>query len=199
VTPLTLRTRLTLIYAAILSLLVSVLSVTYYRVLALQPPGFDHRGPLPDNTTYVGAIRRPGNTPQLDRRLAGRLAEPGNPWVLLSLSTTLHGQADAALVPGRARRHARPGAADARGVLTWSRSTPPPTTVCGHVPHEAVAHVAVVVTHAGMSTVATTLGRRHPHGLRAAGRTSPQRNEWPTSEQASTSPPTPQPANSPPP
>ena len=35
-TPLTLRTRLTLIYAAILSLLVSVLSVTYYRVLALQ-------------------------------------------------------------------------------------------------------------------------------------------------------------------
>lgn len=35
-TPLTLRTRLTLIYTVILALLVTALSVTYYRVLALQ-------------------------------------------------------------------------------------------------------------------------------------------------------------------
>jgi len=146
------------------------------RVLALQPPGFDHPGPLPDNTTYVGAIRRPGNTPQLDRRLAGRLAEPGNPWVLLSLSTTLHGQADAlpwfldALGTMPVRVLLTLG-----GVLTpESVDAPANVTVCGHVPHEAVLpHVAVVVTHAGMSTVATTLAAGIPMVCVPQGRDQP--------------------------
>ena len=61
-------------------------------VLALQPPGFDHPGTLPDNTTYVGAIRPPGPVRRLDATLAALLEEPGDPWILLSMSTTLQGQ-----------------------------------------------------------------------------------------------------------
>ena len=64
-------------------------------VLALVPPGFDTPCPLPANTTYVGPITDPNPLPRLDARDAHLLAEPGDPWVLLSLSTTLQGQAAA--------------------------------------------------------------------------------------------------------
>jgi hypothetical protein len=62
-------------------------------VLALVPPGFDTPCPLPANTTYVGPITDPNPRPPLNPRDAGLLAEPGRPWVLLSLSTTVQGQA----------------------------------------------------------------------------------------------------------
>ncbi len=64
-------------------------------VLALVPPGFDTPCPLPANTSYVGPITDPNPRQPLDTRDAGLLAEPGDPWVLLSLSTTLQGQAAA--------------------------------------------------------------------------------------------------------
>jgi hypothetical protein len=64
-------------------------------VLALMPPGFDTPCPLPANTTYVGPITDPNPRQPLGPRDAGLLAEPGDPWVLLSLSTTLQGQAAA--------------------------------------------------------------------------------------------------------
>ena len=64
-------------------------------VLALVPPGFDTPCPLPANTTYVGPITDPNSPQPLDPLDAALLAEPGNPWVLLSLSTTLQGQAAA--------------------------------------------------------------------------------------------------------
>ena len=67
-------------------------------VLALVPPGFDSPCPLLANTRYVGPITNPDPRQPLDRRDAGLLAGPGDPWVLLSLSTTLQGQA-AALPP----------------------------------------------------------------------------------------------------
>ena len=57
------------------------------EVLALVPPGFDTPCPLPANTTYVGPIAAPQPRPPLDRNDAASLAEPGDPWVLLSLST----------------------------------------------------------------------------------------------------------------
>ena len=63
-------------------------------VLALTPPGFEAPCALPANTTYVGPIMAQF-PPPLDRRNAETLAADGDPWVLLSLSSTLQGQAAA--------------------------------------------------------------------------------------------------------
>ena len=106
----------------------------------------------------------------------GASREPGNPWVLLSLSTTLHGQADVlpwfldALGTMPVRVLLTLG-----GVLTpESVDAPANVTVCGHVPHEAVLpHIAAVVTHAGMSTVATTLAAGIPMVCVPQGRDQP--------------------------
>jgi UDP:flavonoid glycosyltransferase YjiC (YdhE family) len=64
-------------------------------VLALVPPGFDTPCLRPANTSYVGPITDPNPRQPLDPRDARLLAEPGDQWVLLSLSTTLQGQAAA--------------------------------------------------------------------------------------------------------
>jgi UDP:flavonoid glycosyltransferase YjiC (YdhE family) len=145
-------------------------------VLALQPPGFDEPTALPDSTAYVGAIRRPGPTPELEPRLATLFGEDGPPWVLLSLSTTLQGQRDSlpwfldalASLPVRALL-------TLGGVLSPDSMTAPTNvTVCGHVPHEsALPHVAAVVTHAGMGTVATTLAAGVPMVCVPQGREQP--------------------------
>jgi hypothetical protein len=58
-------------------------------VLALVPPGFDTPCLRPANTSYVGPITDPNPRQPLDPRDARLLAGPGDPWVLLSLSTTL--------------------------------------------------------------------------------------------------------------
>ena len=63
-------------------------------VLALTPPGLDRDCVLPANTAYVGPINRASGRGPAGVDLA-RLEEPGDPWVLLSLSTTLQGQARA--------------------------------------------------------------------------------------------------------
>ena len=68
-------------------------------VLALQPPGFDPPELL-QGRCHAASARCFGPAP---RRLSTRpprrcSAEPGDPWVLLSLSTTLQGQAEA--LPG---------------------------------------------------------------------------------------------------
>ena len=61
------------------------------------------------------------------------------------------------------------------GVLTPdSVDAPANVTVCGHVPHEAVLpHIAAVVTHAGMTTVATTLAAGVPMVCVPQGRDQP--------------------------
>jgi UDP:flavonoid glycosyltransferase YjiC (YdhE family) len=129
-------------------------------VLALVPPGFDEPRGLPANTAYVGPINDPNPVGQLALRAADLLAEPGNPWVLLSLSTTLQGQA-AAL----------PRLLDAvadlpvRVLLTLGGVLPPSTivapanvTVRGYVPHRLVLpHMAAVVSHGGLSTITAAL------------------------------------------
>jgi UDP:flavonoid glycosyltransferase YjiC (YdhE family) len=129
-------------------------------VLALVPPGFDTPCPLPANTTYVGPITDPDARAVLDGRDAGLLAEPGDPWVLLSLSTTLQGQA--AALP---RLLDAVAALPVRVLLTLGGALPasavdPPAnvTVRGFVPHHLVLpHIAAVVSHGGLTTITAAL------------------------------------------
>lgn len=135
-------------------------------VLALQPPGFDVPCPLPRGHEYVGAIGNPDTTRTLDPTLGSTLASDGDPWVLLSMSTTRqqrqHETLQAILdrlAPSPVRVLVTPGdAAEA------SRLLPPAnTTVRELVPHDLVLpHVSAVVTHAGMSTTAMTLAAGVP-------------------------------------
>ena len=82
-----------------------------YCVLALQPPGFDPPGPLPNGTDLrrrsAAARTRPQPRPGRPRPAD----QAGDPWVLLSLSTTLQGQAEAL-----------PGLLGALGPLTGPRA-----------------------------------------------------------------------------
>ena len=145
-------------------------------VLALQPPGFDPPDLLRLGATAVGAVLRPGPVEPLDPVLAAQLAEPGDPWVLLSLSTTLHGQAEAlphllgalAALPVRVL-------VTLGGVLPpGSVPAPDNATVRGYVPHGSVLpHMGMVVTHASMSTVATALAAGVPLVCVPQGRDQP--------------------------
>jgi UDP:flavonoid glycosyltransferase YjiC (YdhE family) len=145
-------------------------------VLALQPPGFDPPELLRHGATAVGAVLRPGGAEPLDPATAALIAEPGDPWVLLTLSTTLQGQADA--LPGLLSPLA---SMPVRVLLTLggvfrpdSVAAPDNVTVCGYVSHDAVLpHVAAVVTHAGMSTVATALSAGVPMVCVPQGRDQP--------------------------
>jgi UDP:flavonoid glycosyltransferase YjiC (YdhE family) len=129
-------------------------------VLVLVPPGFDAPCALPPNTRYVGPITDPNPQPALDSRDAGLLAEPGDPWVLLSLSTTLQGQAAAlplmldavAALPVRVLL-------TLGGALPTSCVDPPANvTVRGFVPHQLVLpHMAAVISHGGLSTITAAL------------------------------------------
>jgi UDP:flavonoid glycosyltransferase YjiC (YdhE family) len=145
-------------------------------VLALQPPGFDPPEVLRDGATAVGAVLRPGGPESLDPATATLLTEPGNPWVLLSLSTTLQGQAETL-----------PGLLDVLGTLPirvlltlggvltpGAVSAPPNVTVREFLPHEAVLpQMAAVITHAGMSTVSTALAAGVPMVCVPQGRDQP--------------------------
>jgi hypothetical protein len=129
-------------------------------VLALVPPGFDAPCAVAKNTAYVGPINAPPSGTQLDPHDAALLAEPGDPWVLLSLSTTLQGQ-----------MHALPRMLEAlstlpvRVLLTLGGAVPagaveapPNVTVRDYIPHDLVlARMAAVVSHGGLSTVTAAL------------------------------------------
>jgi UDP:flavonoid glycosyltransferase YjiC (YdhE family) len=144
-------------------------------VLALQPPGFDTPTSLPVGTAYVGAILHP-EPPVLEPRDETLLTEPGDPWVLLSLSTTQQGQGDvlpgllSALEPMPIRVLLTLG-----GVLAPdSLDAPANVTVRASLPHQAVLpRMAAVVTHAGMSTVAMALGAGVPLVCVPQGRDQP--------------------------
>ncbi|MDQ1660712.1 MAG: hypothetical protein QOJ68_692 [Blastococcus sp.] len=145
-------------------------------VLALQPPGLESPDLLGNGATAVGAVLRPGPAEPLDPVLADRLTEPGNPWVLLTLSTTLQGQADA--LPGLLGALA---SSPVRVLLTLGGvlrpdevPAPDNVSVCGFVPHGSVLqHMAAVVTHAGMSSVATALAAGMPLVCVPQGRDQP--------------------------
>jgi UDP:flavonoid glycosyltransferase YjiC (YdhE family) len=145
-------------------------------VLALQPPGFDPPELLSTNTTCVGACSPPGAEQPLDPATAALLTTPGDPWVLLSLSTTLQGQAET-LPPLLRTLECLPVRVllTLGGVMAPDAVRPPDNvTVRGFVPHEAVLpHMAAVVTHAGMSTVATALAAGVPMVCVPQGRDQP--------------------------
>jgi len=129
-------------------------------VLALVPPGFDAPPPLPPNTAYLGPINDPHPVGQLDPHDADLLAGAGDPWVLLSLSTTLQGQA--AVLP---RLLAAVADLPLRVLLTLGGVLPTdavdaPTnvTVRGYVAHDLVLpHMSAVVSHGGLSTITAAL------------------------------------------
>jgi UDP:flavonoid glycosyltransferase YjiC (YdhE family) len=145
-------------------------------VLALVPPGFDTPCPLPANTTYVGPITDPNPRPPLDPRDAGLLATPGRPWVLLSLSTTVQGQA--ASLP---RMLDAVAALPVRVLLTLGGAVPasavdppPNVTVRGFVRHDLLLpYMAAVISHGGLSTITAALTAGVPLVCVPQGRDQP--------------------------
>ena len=129
---------------------------------------------------YVGPITDPSPRQPLDPRDAGLLAEPGDPWVLLSLSTTLQGQAAAlprmldavAALPVRVLL-------TLGGVLPASAVDPPPNvTVREFVPHELLLpHMAAVISHGGLSTITAALTAGVPLVCIPQGRDQPDNAE----------------------
>jgi UDP:flavonoid glycosyltransferase YjiC (YdhE family) len=148
------------------------------RVLALTAPGFDgDAASLPANTTYVGPILpAPANSASALRGDLEILHEPGDPWVLLSLSTTEQGQR-AALPPILEAL----GGLPIRVLLTLGGVLPVDTldvptnvTVRGYVPHARVLpYVAAVVYHSGLSTITATLAHGVPLVCIPQGREQP--------------------------
>jgi UDP:flavonoid glycosyltransferase YjiC (YdhE family) len=146
------------------------------QVLVLVPPGFDIDYEFRPNTSNVGPIIDPNPSPPLSTRMTELLAEPGKPWVLLSLGTTLQDQATAlpgileAMAPLPIRVLLTLG-----GVLQPSAINPPPNvTVCDFIPHELLMpHMAAVVSHAGLSTVTSALAAGVPLVCIPQGRDQP--------------------------
>lgn len=144
--------------------------------LALVPPGFDAPCLLPANTTYVGPITAPHNGEHLDSGDAALLAMPGDPWVLLSLSSTLQRQ-DVAL----------PAILDAvatlpvrvlltlGGVLPTSAiDAPANVKVRGFLPHHLVLpEMSAVICHGGLSTITGALAAGVPLVCIPQGREQP--------------------------
>jgi MGT family glycosyltransferase len=138
------------------------------RVRALVPPGFDSPVTLPENTAYVGPITYPRSGRRIGEPRASDLemiTRPGDPWVLLSLSTTLQRQGEA-LPAMLAAVESLP----LRVLLTLggvvpadSVSAPPNVTVRDFVPHDVVLpHMAAVVCHGGLSTITSALAAGVP-------------------------------------
>jgi UDP-glucoronosyl and UDP-glucosyl transferase len=146
------------------------------QVLVLVPPGFDTAHRLPVNTSNVGPITDPDPSPPLNTRMTELLAEPGKPWVLLSLGTTLQDQA--VLLPRILEAVARLPIRvllTLGGVLRPDAISPPPNvTVCDFIPHELLMpHMAAVVSHGGLSTITAALAAGVPLVCIAQGRDQP--------------------------
>ncbi|HEY8815845.1 MAG TPA: glycosyltransferase [Candidatus Dormibacteraeota bacterium] len=144
--------------------------------LALVPPGFDSPCPLPANTEYVGPITSPRSRDHLDPKDAALLTSPGDPWVLLSLSTTLQGQT--AALPAMLDAVA---ALPVRVLLTLGGvlpidaiNAPANVTVRGFLPHQLVLpHMAAVICHGGLSTITGALVAGRPIVCIPQGREQP--------------------------
>lgn len=145
-------------------------------VLVLVPPGFDAPCPLPANTTYVGPITAPHTRETLDPHDAALLAEPGDPWVLLSLSTTLQRQAEAlpAMLDAVAALPVRVLLTLGGALPTRVVEAPANVTVRGFVPHDLLLpHMAAVICHAGLSTITSALAAGVPLICVPQGREQP--------------------------
>jgi UDP:flavonoid glycosyltransferase YjiC (YdhE family) len=135
------------------------------QVLVLVPPGFETAHELPPNTSNVGPITDPDPGPPLSTSMTELLAEPGKPWVLLSLGTTLQDQATT--LPGILEAVAR---LPIRVLLTLGDvlppdaiKPPPNVTVCGYLSHDLLMpHMAAVVSHGGLGTITAALAAGVP-------------------------------------
>jgi hypothetical protein len=136
------------------------------RVLALTRRDFDDVGGH-DCLTYVGPILRPDVDASRSALVAaglGELGEPGDPWLLTSLSTTVQNQG--VMLPALLDQL---GGLPARVLLTLGGAVPastvaPPANVVvrDFVPHELVLpHVSVFISHGGLSGISTSLA----HGI----------------------------------
>ncbi len=145
-------------------------------VLALVPPGFDAPCRLPANTSYVGPIIAPLTRGSLDPPDAALLAEPGDPWVLLSLSTTLQRQAAAlpAMLDAVASLPIRVLLTLGGVVATSAIDAPTNVTVRQFLPHDLLLpHMAAVICHGGLSTITTALAAGVPIVCIPQGREQP--------------------------
>jgi MGT family glycosyltransferase len=150
-----------------------------HRVLALVPPGFDTPVALPENTSYVGPITRPGSESDGGRPSPdlATITRPGDPWILISLSTTLQGQTEALPMILEAV-----ASLPVRALLTLGGVIPvdavhAPTNVMVResVPHDVVLpHMAAVICHGGLSTITAALAAGVPLICIPQGREQPQ-------------------------
>jgi UDP:flavonoid glycosyltransferase YjiC (YdhE family) len=145
------------------------------RVLALTPPGFDEPTELPANTAYVGPITHP-SPGRLGASELELLTRQGDPWVLLTLSTTLQRQTEAlpAILDAVASLAVRVLLTLGGVVAVDAVAAPPNVTVREYVPHDLVLpHMAVVITHGGMSTITAALAAGIPLVCIPQGREQP--------------------------
>ena len=150
------------------------------QVLVLVPPGFDTARSLPPNTFNVGPVTDPNPSPPLSTRLAELLAEPGKPWVLLSLSTISQGQARALprIFEAVAELPIRVLLTLGGGLQPGAINSPPNVTVCGFIPHDLLLpRMAAVVTHGGLSTITAALAAGVPLVCIAQGHDQPYNAE----------------------
>ena len=147
-------------------------------VLVTTPAALDLPGDVPANTHYVGAITA-SDVPRLGDIGLDALRARGAPWVLVSLSTTMQGQDRllpailAAVAELPVRVLVTLGGVDVDGL-----DAPANVLVRDFVPHEAVLpHVGAVITHGGMSTVATALAFGVPLVCIPQGREQPANAE----------------------
>ena len=146
------------------------------QVLVLVPPGFDIAYRFPPNTSNVGPVTDPDPSPPLSTRMTELLAEPGKPWVLLSLGTTLQGQAMALprILEAVAQLPIRVLLTLGGVLQPGAINSPPNVTVCEFIPHELLmSHMAAVVSHGGLSTVTAALAAGVPLVCIAQGRDQP--------------------------
>jgi len=149
------------------------------RVLVLVPPGLDEPADIPANTAMVGPITRPG--PRVPAGRGGRdglapLAKPGDPWVLLSLSTTEQGQAAAlpAMLAAVGRLPVRVLLTLGGVVRAATVAAPPNVTVRDFVPHDLVLpHMSAVISHGGLSSITASLAAGVPLVCVPQGREQP--------------------------
>ena len=138
------------------------------RVLALVPPGFDAPVALPANTAYVGPITRPESGQDVAGRWSSDLEAislPGDPWVLLSLSTTLQRQTDALPTMLEAVESLPVRILLTLGGVVATSAVHPPSNVMVRqfVPHDVVLpHMAAVMCHGGLSTITAALAAGVP-------------------------------------
>jgi MGT family glycosyltransferase len=149
-------------------------------VLVLVPPGFDTPCQLPANTAYVGPITGPHPRQPLNPHDAALLSEPGDPWVLLSLSTTLQGQAAALprILDAVATLPIRVLLTLGGALPTSAVAAPPNVTAREFLPHDLVLpHMAAVITHGGLSTITSALAAGVPLVCIPQGREQPMNAE----------------------